>query len=362
MSLAIGDRIRSFLTLPRYIGSPLSGIDLSEHAVRAVSLSRTSSGLVLSGHGEARLLPGAYNDGEIADSKAIIAGLWSAAGQAGVSAAHVALPETRAYLFETEVAGTSFIDWKQQIESQLPTLIHAPAHEVSFAAVPLESEDHAQTMVAGVAASQKVIDATLLVFDHANLEVHSFEVESFSLARALLPRGDESSSVIIDMGKNVTTMTLVTKRIPRRSVSIPRGGHVLISTLQKTFRITESEARRMLAEQDLGSVPGTGKVLHTMLAALAPIRSELATHLRAWQRDAETKASWEPFAQVILAGSHALVLGLAEYMEEEFRLPVRLGDVFTNLVSPDERMSALPYEESLGYATAVGLALRGDYF
>ncbi len=360
MSLATGERIRSFLNPPRYISSPLAGIDLTGNGARAVSLSRTASGLVLSGYGEAQIAPGAYNDGEISDPKEVIRGLWAATGQAGVSAAHVALPQTRAYLFETLVSGKNKLAWKSEAESRLHTLIHIPAHEVSFDVVPVGSVGDGKTKLAGVAASQRTIEAALSVFDDADLDTHSFEAESFSFARALLPQGDESVALLIDVGKAATNMTLVAKRIPRRCMNIPRGGHPVILVLQKAFGVTENEARTMLAEEGILPTPRTGETVSAMLAILAPIRSELEAHLRVWQNETGKQYFPEPITQVILAGTHAAIRGLPEYMEETFGIPVRTGDVFTNLASQEDWMSTLSYSDSLGYATAIGLALRGD--
>ena len=61
---------------------------------------------------------------------------------------------------------------------------------------------------------------------------------------------------------------------------------------------------------------------------------------------------------VVLAGGNASVRGLGEYLESALRVPVAVGDVFTNLAPRDTWIPELDYTESLAYATAIGLALR----
>jgi len=52
------------------------------------------------------------------------------------------------------------------------------------------------------------------------------------------------------------------------------------------------------------------------------------------------------------------VKGLPEYLAAGLKVPVELGDVFTNFASRDVWLPPIDYTESLAYATAIGLALR----
>ena len=178
------------------------------------------------------------------------------------------------------------------------------------------------------------------------------------MARALLPDGDESTTLLIDVGKTTTKLAIVQARIPRFAATFGIGGHALTLAVQKHFGVTESEARKVKAERGIVPAPGNEDYLAAMLSTVSAIRDEIGRHLDYWQGKAAHASSHEPVSQAILAGGNASLRGLPEYLEGTLRIPVHAGDVFTNLASRDFWLPTLDYTESLAYATAIGLALR----
>ncbi|MBI2037289.1 MAG: pilus assembly protein PilM, partial [Candidatus Liptonbacteria bacterium] len=96
MSLAFGERLRAAFAPPRYLALPLSGIDISTSGVKVVRLSEGVRGLTLAQHAQVRLPLGVFTDGEIVDRAAIMGALMAATRAAGISAANVALSESKA--------------------------------------------------------------------------------------------------------------------------------------------------------------------------------------------------------------------------------------------------------------------------
>ena len=201
---------------------------------------------------------------------------------------------------------------------------------------------------------------TLALFDDAHIHVHSLDGETFAMARALLPPGDTSTTLIIDVGKTTTKISIVTGRIPRFATTIGIGGHAFTLAVQKHFGVTEDEARKVKAEHGIVPAPGNEDYLAAMLSTVSAIRDEISHRLDYWQAKAVVGSGHEPVSRAILAGGNASVRGLPEYLEGTLRIPVTTGDVFTNLASRDVWIPPLDYTESLAYATAIGLALR-DY-
>ena len=95
-----------------------------------------------------------------------------------------------------------------------------------------------------------------------------------------------------------------------------------------------------------------------MLSTVSAIREEILKRLDYWQTRAVTGSAHEPVTRAILVGGNATVRGLPEYLETALKIPVELGDVFTNLAKRDDWLPPIDYMESLAYATAIGLALR----
>lgn len=358
MSFVFNERFRTAFAPPRYLALPFSGIDLSASGAKAVRLGETAHGLVLTDYNETRLPPGAFTDGEIIDRAAIITALTDACRAAGVSAANVALPESKSYLFETPVSGQGKDEQRVLIEQHLDELTPLPPAEAVFDFVNVGKEEQGDALAVGISFARRIIDDTLSVFDETGITVQALESEVFAMARALLPKGDSSTVLVIDLGKTTTKIAIVEECIPRFTATIGIGGHALTLAVQKYFGVTESEARKV--KYDRGIVPTTGneEYLAAMLSTVSAIREEILRRLDYWQEKEAPKRAHEPVSRAILTGGNASVRGLAEYFESALKIPVTTGDVFTNLASRDTWIPQIDYAESLAYTTAIGLALR----
>lgn len=324
-----------------------------------MKLHDTPNGLVLGSYtAETRFVSGAYTDGEITERAAVVTALATAAKMTGISAANAALPESKSYLFETMAAGGRRSEWRIVAEQHLEELIPLPPAEAMFDIMGVGQGKQGDTHIAGVGFARRIVEDTIAAFDEARIELRSLEAEQFALARALLPTGDTSTTLIIDIGKTTTKLVIVEKRIPFFATTIGIGGHALTLAVQKHFGVTEIEARRVKAERGIVPVPGNEDYLAAMLSTVSAIRDEISRRLDYWHERVITSGLHEPVSHAILAGGNASVRGLPEYLEGSLKIPVTAGDVFTNLASRDVWVPSLDYTESLAYATAIGLALR----
>ncbi len=358
MSLVFSGRLRALFAPPQYVALPLTGIDLSTSGVKTVRLIEGTHGLILGNHSQSRLPIGAFTDGEITDRTAVVEALTTATGAINISAANVSLSESKSYLFETSAPGSGKDEWQTSIEQHLDEFIPLSPSEVVFDFVDVGRDGNNVALVAGVGFARRIIDDTLSVFDQAGILARALEGETFAASRALLPLGDESTVLIIDVGKTTTKLSIVTRRVPRFATTINIGGHALTLAVQKYFGVTEAEARKVKAERGIVATSGNEEYLAAMLSTVSAIRDEISRHLEYWQGRAVLGGIHEPVSHAILAGGNASVRGLPEYLEGALQIPVTAGDVFTNLASRDTWVPSLDYTESLAYATAIGLALR----
>lgn len=358
MSLVFSERLRALFAPPEYMALPLSGIDVSTSGVKAVRLSETTHGLVLANYVEMRLPAGAFTDGEIVDHAAVIEALAGAADSAGISAANVALPESKSYLFETSAAGRNQAEWRTAIEQHLDEFVPLPPEETMFDFVDVGRNENNEVLVTGVGFARRIVEDAISICDQAGIEVRALEGETFASSRALLPLHDEGTVLIIDVGKTTTKLSIVSRCVPRFATTINIGGHALTLAVQKYFGVTEAEARKVKAERGIVSTPGNEEYLAAMLSTVSAIRDEIARHLEYWQKRAAPGSLREPVTRALVAGGNASVRGLPEYLESALGIPVVAGDVFTNFAPRELWIPSLDYTQSLAYATAIGLALR----
>lgn len=358
MASVLRERLRAAFALPRYLAAPFAGIDVSTSGVKAVRLTKDARGLTLADFSQVRLPTGAF-DGEVIDHATVSSALRAAAKEVGITSANVALAESKSYFFETVVSGINKNEWRTVIEQHLEELVPLPPEETVFDIVPLnQKSDQGEETVVGIGFARRIIDNTLAVFDETGILVRALEEESFAMARALLPVGDTSTVLIIDVGKTTTKMAIVSHRVPRFATTFNIGGHALTLAVQKYFGVTEAEARKVKAEHGIMPAPGNEEYLAAMLSTVSAIRDEILRRLEYWQGKGVLGEGHEKVSQVILSGGYVSVQGFPEYLEGSLKIPVITGDVFTNFASRDVWVPQLEYSESLAYATAIGLALR----
>lgn len=347
------------LAPPRYLLPPAAGIDISSSGIKVVTLKETRHGLKLDAIAEERLPSGIVQNNEITDPKLAIDALRRLTECCNIRTANITLPESRGYLFETTVPGSTRSEWRTGVEGHLDEYVPLPAPEVAYDIAPLAPAG-AGTRVVGIGYARRVIETTLQHFADAGIAVRAIEGEVFALPRAILPMGDTETVLIVDIGKSTTKLLVVSKRLPRFATTLDVGGHALTLAVQKHFGVTEEEAKRVKLER--GLVPGEDnqEYLAAMLSTVSVIREEIIRRLDYWQTRASTLGTNEPVTRAILVGGNATLRGLPEYLEAALRIPVTLGDVFQNFASRDHWLPPLDYTESLAYGTAIGLALR-DY-
>lgn len=352
---ALSRFLRVELAPPEYLSIPITGIDISTSGIKIARTKERLHGVELVEYGEYILPTGAMSGGEITDRDAVIKGLRSLAKDHRISAANIALPEARGYLFEAEVpAGATLSQAKVAVERRLDEYVPLPAAEVSFDITGADD-----THVVGMGYSRRVIEETLAIVEEAGIHVRAMESETFALPRAVLPHRSEETALLIDIGRTTTKLMIVTRGIPRYVTTLDIGGHALTLAVVKHFGVSEEEAKRVKAER--GIVPGAGneEYLAAMISTVSVIRDEILTRLEYWQSHSQ-EGGHTPATRAVLVGGNASILGLPEYLESSLKIPVALGDAFTNFAPKESWLPPLSYTESLGYGTAIGLALR-DY-
>jgi type IV pilus assembly protein PilM len=342
---------------PKYLSMPTAGIDISTSGLKLAMLHEREHGIELSAYGEERFELGVVSDGEITDRAVVVKGIVQLAKRHGVRFANIALPESRGYLFEADAVGVDAPAWRTSVEAHIDEFVPLPPAEVAFDVAPLTVRGTNAHLV-GVGCAQKVVDELLASFDDAGITVNAIESETFALPRALLKHGDPETVLIIDIGRTSTKLLVVTNRLPRFATTLDIGGHALTLAVQKHFGVTGEEAKRVKAERGLVGGEGNEEYVAAMLSTVAAIREEIARRLDYWQTRATAVPDHSPVTRAILVGGNATVRGLPEYLETSLKVPVELGDVFTNLASRSDWLPPVDYIESLAYGTAIGLALR----
>ena len=155
-------------------------------------------------YAEARLPSGAFTDGEIVDHAAV-AEVLSATATAAASLPRMWHCQNQNRIsLKRRFPEQACLEWRVAIEQHLDELVPLPPPETVFDIVRVGQGERGDALVTGIGFARRIIDDALSVFDMANIRVQALEGETFASSRALLPRGDESTALIIDVGRSTT--------------------------------------------------------------------------------------------------------------------------------------------------------------
>jgi len=350
---------RVYFAPPKYLALPTAGIDISTSSIKSVRLAEHPHGLEVADFDEMPLPRGVVENGEIIKVEPVIDALKILVKKRGIRAAHISLPESKSYLFEAKVTGNSEEEWRAGIERRIDELVPLPPATVTFDIVPLRKIGN-ETLVVGVGYATRVIEHMLSILDDVHIEPHSFENEIFAATRALLSSSADETVLVVDIGKATTKLFIAERRLPRFATTLDVGGDALTLAVEKYFKVDEKEARRVKIEHGIVSSAGNDEYLSAMLSTVSVIREEVKRRLDYWQTHSCTDNDCTPVSRVVLVGGNATVRGLPEYFSGALKVPVILGNVFSNLAPRDVWLPSVDHAQSFAYTTAIGLALR-DY-
>lgn len=205
-----------------------------------------------------------------------------------------------------------------------------------------------------VAAPKRDIERYDRLVNGTQLEVGAIELETFSIARALV--GDETGSYfIIDIGSRATNIILVENGIVKVNRNIDAGGNEITNAICDSMSISRQRAD-IFKKGDRDFLNTTESAI--IIPVLELISNESLRIINAYReknRDFKLSAT-------VLSGGTAKMKGLAQYFSRNLNVEVTVADPWKK-ISVDPMAKKLVDDLGSSFAVALGLALRGveDY-
>lgn len=314
---------------PKFLDIPYAGLDICDDAVRCIQYSRSSRGLSIHRYGTKFLSPGIIENGEVKDPQALVDALSVLSKKLNVHVVRASLPEERMYLFQTEVPSTDEKEIRQNIEFKLEENVPlSPAESVFFFdLIPA-------TSLASVSVAPKsVVTSYLDIIKSAGMTVLSFEVQAKAIARSLIHENETSgTSMIIYIMNFKTGMYVINGGVVCFTSTIPWGHK---------------------------SRYNNGNNIETNIA-------ELRKHIEQIHGYWAEHGRGTVISKIILAGHGAITNSVVSKCLLDFtesvstagpKIQVEVGRVWQNACLPEKYVPPIPYDDSLDYAIAAGLAL-----
>lgn len=347
---------------PNFLAASSFGLDISDESVKFAELIITREGIKVGRYGERKIPAGIIESGKIKNQVRLKEVLTSLQKEEGIKFVRVSLPEEQVYLFVLRLEKLGLKSIREGIELVLEENVPISAEDAIFD-FDLIKED-AQSLEVQVAVMPKnVIENYLSVFRDSSMSVLSLELEAQAISRAVIKKDDLETYMIVDFGKTRTGIFITSRGAVMFTSTLDMGGFLLNEMIQKNFNIDFKKADKMKKLYGLGRNAENKEIFAVLLNSVSVLRDEIVKDLLYWNthKDKEGKDHL-PVKKIILCGGDSNLAGLSEYLSISVKNKVEMANVWVNITETEKSIPEISFDQSLTFATALGLALGNfDY-
>lgn len=354
------------------------GLDISDLSLKIAQIKKRGKALELVSFGETKMKPGIIKSGEIIDDNKLARTIETAIRQVKgekIKTKYVitSLPEEKAFLQVIQMPKVSEENLSSAVVYEAENYIPIPLEKVylDFQIVkPIQNHlNHYDILIA--ALPKKTVDPYVSSLKLAGLEPFALEIESLAIVRILIKNETTISPVLlIDFGATKTSFIIFSGNSLRFTSSISVSSNHFTEIIAKAMDISPEKAEDLKIKHGLtGKISNKKKtnkkeerkIFEALIPALVDLTQQIRKHLEYYQ----THSSHEHLSpgnkkvsKIILCGGGSNLKGFPELLSMELKLPVEIGNPWTNISPGKTESKQLTNEQFLGYSTALGLALR----
>ncbi len=263
----------------------------------------------------------------------------------------MSVPVSRAFIRSIDVPKLSEKDLLEAVNTEVEQYIPA-AIESLYVDYSQVQDKKGKSSVFIVAMPRRIVDSYIMLARILGLEAVQIQTSSGAGAN-LFSRDTESDlpTVLVDFGSDSADITIFDKN-PIVSGTAPCGGEQITQLFGRALGVTENEAIIIKSRYGL-TVSKKQKLIEDALKpTLGMLTREIRRTVRYYEERSKAK---RPISQIVVMGGGANMPGLADYLTNDLRLPVRSFDPTAYLGFG--RLQPINSSERMSYVTAAGLAL-----
>lgn len=358
-----------FLTLKK----EAFGLDFSDSSLKIIKLEKKGGGLKLASFGESLIRPGIIKNGEIKNKEVLVKTIKKALLEVSgekikTKNVVVSLPEEKSFTEVIQMPKILEEDLKSAVIYEAENHIPMPIEDVCLDSqvVPSASGELDHRDVLLVAFPKKIINSYLECLKESGLRPIIFETESLAVSRSLIK--DEFSDgpiMIIDFGATRTNFIIFSGYSVRFTFSLPFCPQKLTEDIARSMKIDLVRAEKLRLKHGLflKKTEEGEKVYYVLSNSLMGLVEQVKKYLDYYYTHIfheHLPGNKRIVKKILLCGGGADLKGLDDFFSCELALPIEYADPWVNILSAEKKQNTgLSVKESLKYATAIGLALRG---
>lgn len=329
------------------------GIDISDSSVKMVELTKKGKKISLLNYGFVDNIPN-FNFSK-SENLDYLAGVISKLKKdLGIKAykATVSLPSFSVFSSVINIDNYDKKKINDRVIGEAKKVIPLPLEEMVLDWKIIPNSNNADSVKVFLTGSpKKLVKKYIDVFKEAKIFLSNLETETFSLIRSLLGN-DFSTLMIIEMGDNNTSFSIVKEGIPFLNRSINISGRSITEEISKKMGISLEQAEQFKFDLSVSNAERNSEIPKIIKESTTLIINEIRYML-----DLFLSSNGENVEKIILSGGGSMLFNFQEYLEKSLNIKVIIGDPWFRIFYPDELQPILN-EVGPKLAIAAGLALR----
>lgn len=362
--MSFSQKLLAAFPVPAYLSMPSVGLDISDHSVKFVEFEGVFPHAHIKRFGTKEIPEGIIVGGTIARRDELVEILSALREEHKFRFVRASLPEEPAYIFTTLVPKVSDDEVRSLLRFKLEESVPiAPAEAVIDFDAPKGSETTTGERLATVSVfPEKLAQDYTDLLHAAGLTPLSLEIEAQAIARAVVPHEFVGTCMAVDVGRTRSGISIISDGIVRFTTTIDIGGDVLTSVIEKEMAGVSPEDSVTIKNANGLRYVGNENIQKAFATFARALRNEIERYYIYWQTHLKAKESQYTehpnIERVFLCGGHANIAGLDEFLSHELFLKVERANVWVNVLDVEQTVPDVTKTESLGYASAIGLALH----
>jgi len=347
------------------------GIDFSDLRMRIVKLKKKGKFFDLASWNSVNMPVGVIENGEVKDEEkltSIIKDIVDKVKGERIRIKYVvaSLPERKSFLQVIKVPIMTKDELKIAIPFEAENYIPMSVDQVNLDYELISSNNKkSKTLEVLIGAIPKtIINPYISCIEKAGLVPKVLEVEAQSIARALIKNHVSPHPVIIiDFGKSTTSFIVFSGYSLRFTSSISISSGMLTKDISEMLKVSLDKAEKLKLKYGL-EFSGKSAENKEVVRAITPSAEKLVNQTKKYIDYYHTHVNYAiasgKIKKIILCGSGSNLKGLQEFMFSQLKIPVELANPWVNILPGSrKKIPKISFKESLGYVTALGVALRG---
>ncbi|MDE2583881.1 MAG: pilus assembly protein PilM [Betaproteobacteria bacterium] len=342
---------------------PLIGLDISSSSVKMVELSGGAKEGYRVERYTIEVLPrDAVADGNIVNLEAVADSVKRAWKRMATATRQVAMALPAAAVITKKIivpAGQREAELEQLVESEANQYIPFPLDEVNldFQVVGPAPSSPEEVEVLIAASRKEKVEDRVAVAEAAGLKAVVMDVESYAalaafelIERQLPDQGQNQVIAIVDVGANVTNLTVMRngQQVYNREQAF--GGNQLTQDISRQFGMSLEEAE---AAKRSGGLPENYEA-----ELLRPFVESLALEVSRALQFFFTSTQYSQVNHIVLSGGCAVIPGVDEVVAARTQVNTLMANPFAGMAVSDRVRARSLVADASSLMVACGLALR----